>query len=190
MEAPEPRGGIMTRPSFATIARPSFAVFLVAAAAVSTAHAQSAPLPLPAQAPVQSATPASPQPPPKKVWTNDDVSGSHEQPDNSVASNRPGPNSSANSSAKNKSRKDAKWYHDQIAKLQSQIPPLDRSIAELQAVLEGKTVNAPPHYGGNRIGDWKDQLQQLEKKRQDALDKISSLEDEARHNGVSPNALP
>jgi hypothetical protein len=68
--------------------------------------------------------------------------------------------------------------------------PLDRSIAELQAVLEGKTVNAPPHYGGNRIGDWKDQLQQLEKKRQDALDKISSLEDEARHNGVSPNALP
>jgi hypothetical protein len=72
----------------------------------------------------------------------------------------------------------------------AQIPPLDKTIAELQAALEGKTLSEPPHYGGNRIGDWKEQLQALQTKRQETLDKISALEDEARHNGVSPNVLP
>jgi hypothetical protein len=60
----------------------------------------------------------------------------------------------------------------------------------LQAALDGKTLNEPLHYGGNRIGDWKEQLQKLETKRQDTLDKIASLEDEARHNGVATNELP
>jgi hypothetical protein len=33
-------------------------------------------------------------------------------------------------------------------------------------------------------------LQQLQTKRQDTLDRIAALEDEARHNGIEPNALP
>jgi hypothetical protein len=114
----------------------------------------------------------------------------HSQPDNSAHGSQPGANSGSTAVAKPKNKKDASWYHDQITKLKAQIPPLDKAIAELQAALEGKTLNEPLHYGGNRIGDWKEQLQALQTKRQDTLDKISAFEDEARHNGVAPNALP
>jgi hypothetical protein len=130
------------------------------------------------------------QSPPKKVWTNDNLGGTHSQPDNSTAASQPGPNAGATAPAKPRSKKDPSWYHDQIAKLKAQIPPLDKTITELQAALEGKTLNEPLHYGGNRIGDWKEQLQVLQAKRQDTLDRISALEDEARHNGVTHNALP
>jgi hypothetical protein len=185
----------MTRPSLARIALFALALLILAMIPAATAFAQSAQPQQPAQS--TAATPASStsapqtnQPPQKKIWTNDNLDSSPDPAGNSIASNSPSSNPGAGSASKSKSKKDAKWYSDQISKLQAQIPPLDKSIAELQAVLDGKTVNEPQHYGGNRIGDWKDQLQQLQKKRQDALDKISALEDAARHNGVAPNALP
>jgi chromosome segregation ATPase len=124
------------------------------------------------------------------VWTNDNLGGSHSLADDSTAAAQPGSNAGSAAAAKPKSKKDPKWYHDQIAKLQAQIPPLDKTIAELQAALEGKTLNEPLHYGGNRIGDWKEQLEKLQAKRQDTLDKITALEDEGRHNGVATNELP
>ena len=182
----------MTGPSFARIARFLLAPLILATISVSIAFAQSTQPSQPAQstAAASASAPPAPQSPQKKVWTNDNLSSSADPAGNSIAANTAGPNAGASSPSKSKSKKDAKWYHDQIAKLEAQIPPLDKSIAELQAVLDGKTVHEPEHYGGNRIGDWKDQLQQLEQKRQDALDKISALEDAARHNGVAPNTLP
>ena len=168
----------MTRPSFARIALFALVLLILATIPAATAFAQSTP-------PPPSQTTQAPQ---KKVCTNDNLSSSQDPAGNSIAANTVGANPGA--SPASKSKKDAKWYSDQIVKLQAQIPPLDKSIAELQAVLDDKTVNVPEHYGGNRIGDWKDQLQQLEKKRQDALDKISALEDAARHSGVVTNALP
>ena len=170
----------------ARFARAAFAALLFMFAAASAIHAQSAPAPVQAPASAQS----QPQTPQKKVWTNDNLGGSHSQADDSSATAQPASNSDSTAPAKSKSKKDAKWYHDQIAKLQAQIPPIDKSIAELQAALDGKTLNEPLHYGGNRIGGWKEQLQQLQTKRQDTLDKITALEDEARHNGVATNALP
>jgi len=135
-----------------------------------------------------SASPdATSQTPLKKVWTNEDLGSSHSKPD------RQSPSQSSlnpDAPARPRGKRDTQWYHDQIARLEAQIPPLDKSIAELQAAIDGKTLNETIHYGGNRIGDWKEQLQQLQTKRQDALDKIASLEDEARHNGVEHNALP
>src|SRR4029077_4111500 len=128
--------------------------------------------------------------PQKKLWTNENLAASHSQPDDSSAAAQAGSTAGSPAAARPKSKKDAKWYHDQIAKLQAQIPPLDKTIAELQAALEGKTLNEPLHYGGNRIGDWKEQLQQLQTKRQDTLDKITALEDEARHNGLPTNEIP
>ena len=170
----------------ARFARAASAALLFMFAAASAIHAQSAPAPVQAPASAQS----QPQTPQKKVWTNDNLGGSHSQADDSSATAQPASNSDSTAPAKSKSKRDAKWYHDQIAKLQAQIPPLDKSIAELQAALDGKTLNEPLHYGGNRIGGWKEQLQQLQTKRQDTLDKITALEDEARHNGVATNALP
>jgi hypothetical protein len=178
--------------SLSRFTRAGFAALLFASASASALHAQSAPTsetsqpPAPASASAQSAA----QVPAKKVWTNENLGASHNQPDNSARASQPGPNSGSTAPAKPKNKKDASWYRDQIAKLKAQIPPLDKTIAELQAALEGKTLNEPLHYGGNRIGDWKEQLQALQTKRQATLDKISALEDEARHNGVEPNALP
>jgi hypothetical protein len=167
-------------------ARAAFAAFLFTFAAASAIHAQSAPAPDQAPASAQS----QPQAPAKKIWTNENLGGSHSQAYDSSATGQQASNSGSTAPVKSKSKKDAKWYHDQIAKLQAQIPPLDKTIAELQAALDGKTHNEPLHYGGNRIGDWKEQLQQLQMKRQDTLDKIAALEDEARHNGVPTNEIP
>jgi len=169
-------------------ARVAFASVIFATAAASAVSGQNASAPAPTQAPASAQ--ATAQTPPKKVWTNDNLGGSSGQPDNSPSASRPGPNSGSAAPAKPKNKKEASWYHDQIARLKAQIPPLDKTITELQAALDGKTLNEPLHYGGNRIGDWKEQLQALQTKRQDTLDKISALEDEARHNGVPENALP
>jgi Spy/CpxP family protein refolding chaperone len=176
----------MATPFLARFSFAALATLLFTFVVTSPTHAQGAPAPAQASGSTQSQS----QTPQKKVWTNDNLGVSHSQEDDSSATAQPALNSGSTVPAKSKSRKDAKWYHDQIAKLQAQIPPLDKSIAELQAALDGKTLNEPPHYGGNRIGGWKEQLQQLQTKRQDTLDKITALEDEARHNGVATNALP
>ena len=179
----------MGTPFFARFSFVVFASLPFVLGAASAIRAQSAPAPAPA--PTSGSTQSQPQPqaPQKKVWTNENLGGSHSQPDDSSAAVQPGSNAGSTAAARPKS-KNARWYHDQIAKLQAQIPPLDKTIAELQAALEGKTLNEPLHYGGNRIGVWKEQLQQLQTKRQDTLDKIAVLEDQARHNGIEPNALP
>jgi hypothetical protein len=180
----------MSTPFFARFSFVIFASMFFILGAGRAIHAQSAPAPAPA--PAQTSGPAQSQPqsqaPQKKVWTNDNLGGSHSQPDDSSTAAQ-GSNAGSAASPKPKSKKDAKWYHDQIARLQAQIPPLDKTIAELQAALDGKTLNEPLHYGGNRIGDWKEQLEQLQTKRQDTLDKITALEDEARHNGIPTNEL-
>jgi len=195
----------MRTPIVARFARFARGVFLLSAAAPAiyaqnSSAAPQAPASTQSSAPAQSSAlaqssatqpstspDATSQTPPKRVWTNEDLGSSHSKPDRPSRSQ-----SSANSDApaKPKSKRDAQWYHDQIARLQGQIPPLDKTIAELQAAIDGKNLNEPIHYGGNRIGDWKEQLQQLQTKRQDILDRISSLEDEGRHNGIEPNALP
>ena len=176
----------MTAPHPSRFSFAAFAMLLFALGATSTTRAQTPSASTQTLAPAQS----QPQPPQKKVWTNDNVGGSHSQQNDGSAPAQQNSNSTSTAPAKPKGKKDPKWYHDQIAKLQAQIPPLDKAIAELQAALDGKTLNEPLHYGRNRIGDWKEQLQQLQTKRQDTLDKITALEDEARHNGVPTNEIP
>src|ERR1700751_378768 len=177
MTAPHP-----TRFSFA-----AFAMLLFALGATPTTRAQTTSVPTQTPAPAQSQPPPPPQ---KKVWTNDNVGGSHSQQNNGSAPAQQNSNSTSMVPAKPKSKKDPKWYYDQIAKLQAQIPPLDKTIAELQAALDGKTLNEPLHYGGERIEDLEEQILKTQTKRQDTLDKITALEDEARHNGVPTNEIP
>jgi hypothetical protein len=142
---------------------------------------------VPAQNPSQSTAPASTsQPPPKKVWTNDDIhsaktpsSDSNARPVNAAA--KPKPNAKG---------KDAGWYRGQITKLQAQIPPLDEKISQLQAALNGQTVNSPRQYGGTKPDDWRDELSRYQKQRDDIDTKIATLQDQARHDGVPENELP
>jgi hypothetical protein len=164
-----------------------------------TARAQNSHPDSPAQpAPAAPASPASsPSPAPaaqepaKKVWTNDDVSDLRgSSPVSTVGnakSNSGKPNPKNASSAHNK---DARSYHDQIAKLQAQLPPIDQKIGELQAALSGKQVNEDRHFGGVRPDDWKDELARLQKQHDDIRSKIAVLEDQARHAGAPANQIP
>jgi hypothetical protein len=140
----------------------------------------------------QASSTAPAQPTAKKVWTNDDVSGLQDTPAISTFTE---PNAKAAKTGAKPAPKGrgAKWYQDQIAKLQAQIPPLDTQIADLQAAIEGKPTgdskeSTRPY--GVKADQWPAELDQLQRKRGDIETHISTLEDEARHDGVPPNALP
>jgi hypothetical protein len=127
---------------------------------------------------------------PKKVWTDEDMKDVHK---NSVIStfsatnNEPANGKPAGTANGNK---DAKQYQDQILKLREKLPPLDEQITQLQAALNGDTVNSTRHVGGAKIDDWHDELVRAQKQRDDIVAKISALQDEARRNGVPPNQIP
>lgn len=155
----------------------------------------------PPPAPAATPAPAAPDttsPPPKtpapdkKVWTNEEMRkmdphtgvSTIGKEDHANQGQRSGPNSA---------RHDAKWYHDEIAKMQGKVADLDKQIAELDSALSGHPTgdakkSARPT--GVKSDDWQDERDRLTVQREDLLAKITALQDEARHNGVSPNQLP
>src|SRR5208283_143739 len=80
--------------------------------------------------------PAAP-PSGKRVWTNDDLSGLHNEAGISSFNSSTGSPKSTKTTAQTPKRS-AAWYRDQISKLQAKIPPLDAQMAELQAAIDGK----------------------------------------------------
>jgi hypothetical protein len=126
----------------------------------------------------------------KKVWTNEDMRDVHSHDaistfsskSNKPANNKPAGNANGNAAAKN--------YQTQITRLQEKLPPLDEQISQLQAALNGDTVNSTRHVGGAKIDDWHDELVRLQKQREDIVTKISALQDEARSKGVPANQIP
>jgi hypothetical protein len=133
--------------------------------------------------------------PAKRVWTNDELGGAHNQP--GASASQPARNANANSRQKTpagpKARGDAQWYHDEIADLQAKLPPLDAQIAQLQAAIDGEPTgdaktSTRPH--SVKAGDWRQQQADLQKQRDNIAAKINALQDEARHVGIPPNALP
>jgi hypothetical protein len=168
----------------------------LSATLLSTARGQTAQATQTSSAPAsqsstQSASGQQIPPANKKVWTNDDVGDLR---DHSAITTIGGANAKpANPSERplaGAKAKDTQWYRDQILKLQAKVPPLDDKIHQLEAALNGETVNSVRTYGGVRADDWRDQLSRLQKQRGDILAKIDALQDEARHNGVPPNKLP
>lgn len=134
---------------------------------------------------------ASSQAPDKKVWTNEDMTDLRDHSAISTVGNAPSkPAKPSDKPSPVSKSKNTTWYRDQIDKLQAKIPPLDDKIHDLQAALSGQQVTETRQYGGAKPDDWRDQLDRLQKQRDDIVAKISALTDEARHNGVPANALP
>jgi hypothetical protein len=134
-----------------------------------------------------AATPSATAPA-KKVWTNEDMGAVHKSSvisTFSATNNKP-----VNGKPAGTVKGNAKQYQDQILKLQAKLPPLDEQISELQATLNGDTVNSTRHVSGTKIDDWHEELVQLQKQREDITTKISALQDEARRNGVPENQIP
>ena len=125
------------------------------------------------------------QPATKKVWTNDDFDSHAATAAKPAVAPKPKPAKSKPASGKN-----AGWYRTQISKLNNQVADIDQQIASYQAALNGEP---PPNQGVQeyhmRRADWQAEIQKLNKQKQDLLDRISALEDEARHNGIEDGQL-
>ena len=142
------------------------------------------------QSTAQAATQQAPNPD-KKVWTNDDVGDLRDRSAiSTVGATNAKPSRVTETSTAGSRSREAKWYRDQILRLQVKLPALDNQIRQLQAALNGETVSSAQTYGWPKFGDWREELARLQKQRADITAKITSLEDEARHKGVSPNMLP
>jgi len=182
------------------------AVVFLAATFTVGAHAQDQQAPPPAQPSQQSAAPppapapsdaqdskdssaAKPQPPAKKVWTNENVGDLDPHAGVSTVGNGKVSKLSPNSSGP----KNAQYYKNKITELKNQLPPLEKKIAEIEDTLNGKPTGDAKESTrsvGVSWDTWQHELTELKKKRDDILAQIAALEDEARHNGVDPNALP
>ena len=139
-----------------------------------------------AAAPSSAANPSAPRTLQKKVWTNEEVNALDRHTGISTVGRETDNTTKQVVPAKSHN---AKWYQDQIAKLQAKIPPLDSQITELQSALDGKpTGDAKKSVRPYRVtsNDWSRELADLQKERDDALAQIRELQDQARHNGVTP----
>lgn len=148
-----------------------------------------------AAAPDGKPAPASPTNTTRKIWTEEEMAGLHNKGADSISQpgNKPNPDTPAPHAKGTASTKDAKWYHDQIFNLRAKLPPLEKNIAELEAALSGKPTGdavKSSRPSGVKTDDWATQLADAQKQRDDILAKIAALQDEARHKGISPNALP
>lgn len=130
-------------------------------------------------------------PPAKKVWTNDDVGDL--RADSTISTVGASSTKATGKSAASAKEKNPQPYQAQITRLEGQIPALDKQIAELQDAINGKpTGDAKSSQRPRNVqaDDWNVQMQALQKKKQDILDHVAALKDEARHQGVAPNTLP
>jgi chaperonin cofactor prefoldin len=146
--------------------------------------------------PVSSAAPDAPASTPapaagKKVWTNEDVSDLRTNSTISTVGSTDTKRSAKTAPAAKP--RNPRQYQAQIARLEGQIPALDQQIAELQDAIDGKPTGDAKSSKRPRsvqADDWNVQMQNLQKKKQDLLDQIAAMKDEARHQGVPPNTLP
>jgi hypothetical protein len=131
---------------------------------------------------------------PKKIWTNDDVGDLRANSPMPPAGEQRGNSTPAGSGASAApGRKDASWYHDQIEKLQKQLPPIEAKIADLEAAIDGKPTGdakSSTRPRGVKGGSWQDELAQTHQKHDDIAARIAALRDQARHAGISDSALP
>jgi hypothetical protein len=123
-----------------------------------------------------------------KVWTNDEIDTLRSKQGVSVVGNRTPQKVSATSKLYSR-EKDPAWYRSQMAPLRAEIDKLDPQIAKLRAFLSGQNLSDPATMHEHLVPSPKDQLSQMEIKRQRDEAKMEDLLDRARHNGIEPGAL-
>jgi hypothetical protein len=170
-----------TSPATAPAATPA----VTPSSAPAPAHPQAATC---APKPSETSDPAAANTAPaKKVWTNEDF-GTH-----TAVAPKPAPRGNAhpprsNANAQKASR--ANWYHQQIAKLNTQIATIDDQIAKYQSALRGEMQPATGLQEYHiRRANWQTEIDKLQKQREDLETKIAGLVDAARHEGIESGQL-
>src|SRR5258708_33523708 len=141
----------------------------------------------------QNSTPVK-QDTPRKVWTEDDlhtlkgsvsVGGGASKPAN--APRKPG---SQESPTGVPPEKDPAWYRAQMAPFLARIEQIDAEIRKLKGIQDGKeTSDAGRSHGFALPLNSADRIEFLGKKKKELQDKVTALEDQARHNGINPGEL-
>jgi len=135
---------------------------------------------------------------PKKVWTNEEISGVGGDGAISVVGKAGGGDSNPSSNSVQKSaavssarEKQAATYRDRIHQLNNQLETIDKKIAELRNF---KADNSSPSGGidmhhGYYMTPMEDQVKALEEKKKQILTQIDAVQDQARKNGFEPGLL-
>ena len=142
-----------------------------------------------------AATPSqAPPATPRRVWTNDNVTELRENSEiSTVGGTAASPREADGKTVAGSKTRDAKWYRDQIVKLEARLPRLDSQIEQLRAAIDGeamgdgKTSSRPRAVKGD---DWAREEAELQNKRDAIAAHIDALRDQARHSGVALNTLP
>ncbi len=128
--------------------------------------------------PPAAQTPDAPPAATKKVWTNDDLSGLHNQPAIST-----GVSNSVRAQIGEEVRRTRneapRGIGSRLLKLQAKLPPLDEQIAELQAAIDGKPTgdarkSVRPY--SVRLDNWTAELDQLARNAPTSPTKLPSFE--------------
>jgi hypothetical protein len=167
------------------------ALFTAADAGAQSQSASSAAVTQTATPASNATTTAANAPPAKKVWTNDDVGNL--RADSTISTVGSADAKPAGKNGPSAKPKNQQQFQAQIARLEGQIPALDNQIAELQDAIDGKPTGDAKSSKRPRsvqADDWNVQMLDLQKKKQDILDRVAALKDQARHQGVAPNTLP
>jgi hypothetical protein len=134
---------------------------------------------------------------PKKVWTEDElskVSGNISVVGDSSSSSSPAKTSSqagGASSGNSAQGNQVEYYRDQIRQLQAQLDATDKKINDLRnfkADNSSASGGINPNHGYS-MTPIPDQIKQLEEKKKQIQDKMDSVTDEARKNGIEPGQL-
>lgn len=132
-------------------------------------------------------TPSSPTPStPKKVWTNDDITGASGKPSaaGDKSSQKYPLTKAADPATIEKIRKD-------LQKLQGQVEDIKKQVAIYKDFQKGEPVSTSGYQvdkGYGRI-PVEQQIVMLEKKKKDLETQIDALYEEARKKGIDPGLL-
>jgi chaperonin cofactor prefoldin len=166
----------------------SFAVILALSAAVSAvAQSQDSSAPAP-PAPTQDSQTSTETRKPKKVWTNDDLSGAKGAV--SVVGNPK--NKPKTSPSKPANDQYVASVRKQLDKLQGQIADIDKQLVDLKNFSEGEPSTSASGLKLNKNHDREPievQMRALQDQKKDLQSKVDALLDEARKKGVESSRL-
>lgn len=166
----------------------SFAMILTLFAAFSAAaQSQDSSAPVP-PAPSQDSAPPAETKKPKKVWTNENLSGAS-GPVSVVgdSKNKPKPASSKSANAQYLAS-----VRKQLDKLQGEVAGIDKQLVDLKNFREGEPSTSASGIKLNKSYEREPievQMRALQDKKKDLESKIDALLDEARKKGVESSEL-